>query len=101
MLKPRRPFLFAAVAILLAAFFAAAQQAQQQTFHITPVRPVAELRKEAMAAQPPLEKGEFRKPELVEVVKLDRTIKLDIRYASANNFMSTPMYSQPRAFLQK
>jgi D-alanyl-D-alanine dipeptidase len=99
MLKPVRPFLFAA--IILATFSAAAQEAQKQTFHITPARPVAELRKEAMAAQPPAEKGEFRKPELVELVKLDHSIKLDIRYASANNFMSTPMYSQARAFLQK
>src|SRR5437868_11090054 len=101
MLKPRRPFLFAVVAILLATFSAAAQEAQKQTFHITPVRPVAELRKEAMAAQPPAEKGEFRKPELVERVKLDHSIKLDIQYASSNNVMSTPMYSQARAFLQK
>src|SRR5262249_7759845 len=28
------------------------------------------------------------------------TIKLDIRYATINNFLSTPMYSQARAFLQ-
>jgi D-alanyl-D-alanine dipeptidase len=78
----------------------AAQQADT-TFRITPVRPVEELRREALAAQPPQEKGPFRKPDLVELVKLDPTIKLDIRYATTNNFLSTPMYSQARAFMQR
>ena len=78
----------------------AAQQADT-TFRITPLRPVEELRREALAAQPPQEKGPFRKPELVELVKLDPTIKLDIRYATTNNFLSTPMYSQARAFMQR
>jgi len=78
----------------------AAQQADT-TFRITPVRPVEELRKEALTAQPPQEKGPFRKPELVELVKLDPAIKLDIRYATTNNFLSTPMYSQARAFMQR
>lgn len=76
-------------------------QSPDTTFRITPVRPVAELQKEALAARPPHETGDFRKPELVELVKLDPTIKLDIRYASTNNFLSTPMYSQARAFLQR
>ena len=88
-------------------FFAAAAVAQQpasdagrQNFHITPLRPVAELRRDAMAAQPPVEHGK-KKYDLVEVVKLDPTIKLDIRYASSNNFMQTPFYTQARAFLQR
>jgi zinc D-Ala-D-Ala dipeptidase len=37
----------------------------------------------------------------VELVKLDPTIHLDIRYASSNNFMGTPFYSEARAFLQR
>jgi len=71
------------------------------TFRITPLRPVEELRREALAAQPPHETGDFRKVDLVELVALDPTIKLDIRYATNNNFLSTPMYSQARAFLQR
>jgi len=71
-----------------------------QTFHITPLRPVAELRREALAAQPPHEEGK-RKPDLAELIKLDPSIKLDIRYASSNNFMRTPFYTQARAFLQR
>src|SRR5512141_884905 len=82
------------------ALLALGQEAQQQTFHITPLRPVDELRAEALKSQPPAEKGPFRKSELVELVKHDPTIKLDVRYASSNNFLSTPMYSQARAFLQ-
>ena len=50
---------------------------------------------------PPQEQGVFLKPELVELVKLDKTIKLDIRYATANNFLGRPVYTEARAFLQK
>jgi len=75
--------------------------AQQVSFHITPVRPVDELRAEALKEQPPLEQGDFLKPDLVELVTLDPTIKLDIRYATTNNFLGTPVYTQARAFLQR
>ncbi|HSE50399.1 MAG TPA: M15 family metallopeptidase [Terriglobales bacterium] len=86
--------------ILLFAGLLGAQEPSEQSFRIMPVRPVAQLRAEALAAKPPVEQGK-RKPELVELVNLDPTIKLDIRYASANNFLSTPMYTEARAFLQK
>ena len=78
-----------------------AQEISNGIFHLKPQRPVAELRSEALRATPPQEPGPFRKPELVELVKLDPTIKLDIRYATSDNFLSTPMYSQARAFLQR
>ncbi len=71
------------------------------TFKLTPIRPVEELREEAMRATPPEQAANLRKPDLVELVKLDPTIKLDIRYASTNNFMGTPFYTQARAFLQR
>jgi|SRR5579864_545900 len=77
------------------------QPSPDSTFRITPLRPVEELEREALAATPPKETGTFRNPELVEVVKLDPTIHLDIRYATSNNFLSTPMYRQARAFLQR
>jgi len=75
--------------------------AQEASFRITPLHPVEELRAEALKAQPPREQGAFREPELVELVKLDPTIKLDIRYATTNNFLGTPVYTQQRAFLQR
>jgi zinc D-Ala-D-Ala dipeptidase len=77
-----------------------AHASSQQNFHIKPLKPAAELRREALAAQPPAEHDK-RKPELVEIRKLDPAIKLDIRYASKNNFMGTPFYTQARAFMQR
>jgi zinc D-Ala-D-Ala dipeptidase len=79
----------------------APQSSTAGIFRIQPLRPVEELRREALAARPPKELGTFRKPELVELSKLDPTIKLDIRYATDLNFLSTPMYSQARAFMQR
>ncbi|MFZ2024532.1 MAG: M15 family metallopeptidase [Terracidiphilus sp.] len=75
--------------------------AQQVSFRITPLRPIDELRAEALKEQPPRERGTFLKSDLVELVKLDPTIKLDIRYATRNNFLGTPVYTQARAFLQR
>ncbi|WP_263357969.1 M15 family metallopeptidase [Acidicapsa ligni] len=75
--------------------------AQEVSFHLTPLRPVEELRTEALKQQPPQEQGSFLKPDLVELVTLDPTIKLDIRYATTNNFLGTPVYTQARAFLQR
>lgn len=70
-------------------------------FRIPPVANLDDLRKEAVGDHPPVETGNFRKPDLVELSTLDPTIKLDIRYATKNNFLSTPVYSQARAFLQR
>lgn len=72
-----------------------------QTFQIQPVRPVDVLRKEALAASPPHEAGSFRDSDLVELVSLDPSIHLDIRYATSNDFLGTPLYTQARAFLQR
>ena len=83
--------------LLLAVLACAAPAA----FRITPVRPVAELREEALRATPPGEDGPFRPADLVELVTLDSTIRLDIRYATADNFLGTPLYTQSRAFLQR
>ncbi len=72
-----------------------------KTFKIKLLHPVESLRDEAMKAVPPEENGIFNNSELKEVVKLDPAIKLDIRYATSNNFMGAAFYSEPRAFLQK
>ena len=84
-LLPRRPEVAAAGAM----------------FRFAPLRPVEELRSEALAARPPRETGEFRKPDLVDITSLDPSIHLDIRYATTNNFMSTPFYREARALLQR
>ena len=55
----------------------------------------------AFAQGPPVETGPFRQPDLLELTKLDPTIRLDIRYATKNNFLGKAVYKQPRAFLQR
>ncbi len=70
-------------------------------FRITPVRPVAALREAALAAKPPEEPGDFRAPDLVELRSLDPTVRYDIRYATANNFLGTPFYGSAHAFMQR
>ncbi|MGH9937379.1 MAG: M15 family metallopeptidase [Blastocatellia bacterium] len=53
------------------------------------------------AQEAPKEKGGFRQPELIELIKLDPVIKLDIRYATSSNFLGRPVYKEARAFLQR
>jgi D-alanyl-D-alanine dipeptidase len=48
---------------------------------------------------PPKEPGPFRASDLVELITLDPTVKLDIRYATANNLAGRPVYPEARAFL--
>lgn len=60
-----------------------------------------ELRREALVAPPPVEPGEFRPSDLVELIRLEPTVRLDIRYAGTRNFLGTPVYSSARAFLQR
>jgi D-alanyl-D-alanine dipeptidase len=50
---------------------------------------------------PPKEEGTFRAPELVELKRLDKSIKLDVRYATANNFAGRAVYKEARAFMQR
>jgi CubicO group peptidase (beta-lactamase class C family)/D-alanyl-D-alanine dipeptidase len=68
---------------------------------IHPVRPVPELLAEARVAVPPAEAGSFRAPDLVDLASLDSTLHFDIRYATTNNFLGSPLYESARAFLQR
>jgi D-alanyl-D-alanine dipeptidase len=52
-------------------------------------------------AQPPQETGNFKKTDLVELKKIVPNVKLDIRYATTNNFTHHAVYTQARAFLQR
>ncbi|MGQ0541656.1 MAG: M15 family metallopeptidase, partial [Blastocatellia bacterium] len=49
---------------------------------------------------PPKEENK-REAHLVELITLDKTIKLDIRYATENNFVGKKVYPEARAFLQR
>jgi N-acyl-D-aspartate/D-glutamate deacylase/D-alanyl-D-alanine dipeptidase len=72
-----------------------------RSYRVKPSRPVDELRREALIAKPPEENGAFAKPDLVELAPLDPSIHLDIRYATSNDFLGAPVYSQARAFVQR
>jgi D-alanyl-D-alanine dipeptidase len=61
----------------------------------------ARLRKIALAAKPPVEPAPKRESDLVKLTTVDPTIKLDIRYASSNNFIGFPLYERPAAYLQR
>ena len=87
-------------------FLGASLTAQRtQTFHISPLHPIAELRQQALRTSPPRERGKFRKPELVDLAAAPSAaganLHFEIRYATANNFLGVPVYSEARAFLER
>ena len=55
----------------------------------------------AVRDMPPLESGTFRDADLVEIITLDPSIRLDIRYARTDNFTGRPVYAEAWAFLQR
>lgn len=73
----------------------------EQIFQITPLRPVEELRHEALKSHPPTEAGNFQKPDLVNLQTLEPSFKFEIRYATNRNFLGAPVYLEARAFLQR
>lgn len=72
-----------------------------QVFRIQPLLTADELRALAATAEPPQKQGIFQLPDLVDVRAFDPTIRLDIRYATTDNFMGMALYDQPRALLQR
>ncbi len=50
---------------------------------------------------PPPSHGTTAPADLVEMIAIEPGIHLDIRYATANNFVGKPVYSEARAFLQR
>ena len=55
----------------------------------------------AAAQNGPPKEVNKREARLVELITLDPTIKLDIRYATDNNFVGRKVYPEARAFLQQ
>ncbi len=51
-------------------------------------------------SSPPIEENK-READLVELIKLEKSIKLDIRYARSDNFVGKPVYTEARAFMQR
>lgn len=71
-----------------------------ETFKIESQHPLDRLRKLALADKPPAEKGDFLKPDLVDLATIDG-VKFDIRYATENNFLGTKFYTSAKAYMQK
>ena len=55
----------------------------------------------AFAQNAPPQESNKREAHLIELITLDNTIKLDIRYATDDNFVGRAVYPEARAFLQK
>lgn len=55
----------------------------------------------AFAQDAPPNENNKREAHLIELITLDNTIKLDIRYATDANFVGRAVYPEARAFLQK
>ncbi len=72
-----------------------------QSFRIQLMRSIEDLREEALAASPPHEDGQFGEPDFIDLTSLDSSVHLDIRYATVNDFLGKPVYTQARAFLQR
>jgi zinc D-Ala-D-Ala dipeptidase len=79
------------------------ETAWRQTFRFVALSAflVAATTPRAQVTGPPKDPNATRAADLVELVKLDATIKLDIRYAGTNNFLGKPVYKEARAFLQR
>lgn len=59
------------------------------------------LRRQALAATPPVEPGVTGPSRLVDLAATDPTLRFDIRYAGTDNFMGQQIYEEPGAFLQE
>ena len=69
-----------------------------ETFYITPIKEISELRKISKNSKPPTLDSLDSYKKLIDLKKLDEEFKLDIRYASTNNFMRSKFYVNERAF---
>ena len=70
-----------------------------ETFYITPIKEISELREISKNSNPPSLDSLDSHKKLIDLKKLDEEFKLDIRYASSNNFMRSKFYENERAFL--
>lgn len=62
---------------------------------------VPELLATARKMSPPSQPAGLRKPELIEVNKVEPGTRLEVRYATDDNFMGHAFYDSPRFFLQR
>ena len=87
--------------LVLAALLSACGSTPRHPVPALPAGKLEQLRADALRAQPPEEAGEFRASDLVEPAGLDPGLKLDVRYATSDNFMRAPVYPEAMVFLQR
>jgi D-alanyl-D-alanine dipeptidase len=92
---------FALKTILLLLAVALTAQAQEASPQEISASALERLITAAKVATPPVLTKSRRTPNLVDITTLDPTLRLDIRYATKDNFLHTPVYGEPRAFLQQ
>ena len=71
------------------------------TFKVELDKPFEEYLEIALNATPPVQEGEFREPDLVDITTVLDNVKLDVRYATKNNFLNVATYSQAKSFLHR
>jgi len=62
---------------------------------------IAALRREALAATPPVEAPSARPADFVAIRDVAPGIRFDIRYATTHNFVGQKVYESPGAFMQR
>ena len=72
---------------------------ENSLFTIKPIMSIENLRSIALKSSPPEIHSIDDTIHLVDIENLTSSIKLDIRYATKNNFMQTKFYKKPKAFL--
>ena len=72
---------------------------KEDTFYIDPVKEISELRNISINSPTPKLDSSNSHLNLVDLKRIDNKLKLDIRYATENNFMRSIFYNSPRAFL--
>jgi D-alanyl-D-alanine dipeptidase len=84
-----------------AVFLRQPEQSPANGFRIELRKPLDQLRSEALASHPPRGgAGAHSPPDLVDLTTVVPAVRIDMPYATANNFMGAPMYSEVRAFLE-
>lgn len=68
-------------------------------FTVKAVKDLATLKAEALAAQMPVQDNSLMTAQLVNILTLDSTIKVDMKYAKDNNFLNMKMYDEEKAFV--
>ena len=71
------------------------------TFKVSLDKPIEEYIADALAATPPVQNGDFLEPDLVDITSVIENVKLDVRYATDNNFLGAPTYSLAKSFTHR